>query len=140
MLYGTNIHSGVGEISCDLVVLRRTRSGIQPQIKRKRTPTTDEQHKNSDNEYNKCGVSSSSSVNNGNIYHVSSSRLIPSPNDSTLYSYPLSHGMMVSYVYDNCTLPTTTTIGRNTNWTFESSRRRRTCRHETLHNNLIMYM
>ena len=42
---GTNIHSGVGEISCDLVVLRRTRSGIQPQIKRKRTPTTDENTK-----------------------------------------------------------------------------------------------
>ena len=42
---GTNTHSGVGEISCDLVVLRRTRSGIQPQIKRKRTPTTDENTK-----------------------------------------------------------------------------------------------
>ena len=41
----TNIHSGFGEISCDLVVLRRTRSGIEPQIKRKRTPTTDESTK-----------------------------------------------------------------------------------------------
>ena len=26
------------------------------------------------------------------------------------YSYPLSRGMMVSYVYDNCTLPTTSEL------------------------------
>ena len=38
----TKCENGVGEIFCDLVVLRITRSGIQPQIERKRTPTTND--------------------------------------------------------------------------------------------------